>query len=154
MAASIESRVPFLDHKLVEFAAQVPPQYKIRRYQGKYLLKQAMKQIVPEAIIKRKKMGFPVPINQWFRGESVPILRSVLASKQIRDHGVFNVDYITRLLHEHVRGSRDHSDALWTVLNFELWTRIYLDGQSSSSVSDELTNSDAASSASDIAEVA
>ena len=154
MAASIESRVPFLDHKLVEFAAQVPPQYKIRRYQGKYLLKQAMKQIVPEAIIKRKKMGFPVPINQWFRGESVPIIRSVLASKQVRDHGVFNVDYINRLLDEHVHGLRDHSDALWTVLNFELWTRIYLDGQSSSSVSDELTNFHAASSAPAIAEVA
>ena len=154
MSASIESRVPFLDHKLVEFAAQVPSKFKIRRFSGKYLVKQAMRQILPDAIIKRKKMGFPVPINQWFRRESVPIVRSVLASEQIREHGVFNVDYIKRLLHEHVNGSRDHSDALWTVLNFELWTRIYLDGESWSSVSDELTDSGIASRKSRIAEVA
>jgi len=154
MAASIESRVPFLDHKLVEFAAQVPPEHKIRHHQGKYLVKQAMRQILPEAIIKRKKMGFPVPINQWFRGESVPVVRSVLASKQIREHGIFNVDYVARLLDEHVHGSRDHSDALWTVLNFELWTRIYLDGESWSSVSDELTDSGIASRKYRIAEVA
>ena len=141
MAASIESRVPFLDHKLVEFAAQVPAKFKIRRCNGKYLLKRAMRQILPDAIIKRKKMGFPVPINQWFRKEFARAVRSVLTSDQTRNHGIFNVEYLTRLLDEHVQGFRDNSDALWTVLNFDLWTRIFIDGQSCSSVSDELSHS-------------
>jgi asparagine synthase (glutamine-hydrolysing) len=100
-----------------------------------------MRQILPEAIIKRKKMGFPVPISQWFRGDSVHAIRSVFTSNAMREHGIFNVEYISRLLDEHVQGSRDNSEALWTVLNFELWTRIFIDGQACSSISDDLADS-------------
>jgi asparagine synthase (glutamine-hydrolysing) len=141
MAASIESRVPFLDHKLVEFAAQVPGRFKVWRWNGKYLLKRAMRQLLPDTIIKRKKMGFPVPINQWFRKDAARVVRSVLTSEQTKKHGIFNVEHAARLVDEHVQGVRDNSDALWTVLNFELWTRIFIDGQSCASVSDELADS-------------
>jgi asparagine synthase (glutamine-hydrolysing) len=138
MAASIESRVPFLDHKIVEFAAQVPAKFKIRRFNGKHLVKRAMRQILPDAIINRKKMGFPVPISQWFRGKSVASIRGVLMSEPTRQHGIFNMEYLARLVDDHVRGDRDNSEAIWTVLNFELWTRIVIDGQSCTSVADEL----------------
>jgi asparagine synthase (glutamine-hydrolysing) len=143
MAASIESRVPFLDHKMVEFAAHVPAKSKIRRFNGKHLVKRAMRQILPAAIVNRKKMGFPVPIGQWFRGNSARSIRSVLTSKQTREHGVFNSEHLVRLLDEHVQGVRDNSDELWMVLNFELWTRIFIDGHSCASVSDELVGTDA-----------
>jgi len=138
MAASIESRVPFLDHKMVEFAAQVPARHKIHGFAGKHLVKQAMHRLVPESIIKRKKMGFPVPINQWFRRGSMGAVRSVLTGGSIREHGIFSVDYLNRLINEHVAGVRNHSDALWTVLNFELWTRLFIDGEDCSAVADEL----------------
>lgn len=141
MAASIESRVPFLDHKIVEFAAQVPTRYKIRGFTGKHLVKQAMHQMLPESIIKRKKMGFPVPISQWFRRGPMHAVHPMLAGDRIREHGIFNIDYLTRLIKEHCCGVRDHSDALWTVLNFELWTRVFIDGEDCSSVADELASS-------------
>ncbi len=141
MAASIESRVPFLDHKMVEFAAQVPARLKVRNFSGKYLVKQAMQQLLPKKIIKRKKMGFPVPISEWFRHQTTPALRSVLAGEQARERGIFDVDYVKSLLDEHSAGMRDHSSALWSLVNFELWMRIFMDGQSRSNVADELAES-------------
>jgi len=139
MAASIESRVPFLDHKMVEFAAQIPAGLKVRGFSGKHLVKQAMRQVVPDRILHRKKMGFPVPIGQWFRGPSVRALRSVFTSQQSKERGVFNTPEVVRLLDEHLQGVRDHSDALWTVLNFELWSRAFIDGDSCSTLAGELT---------------
>jgi asparagine synthase (glutamine-hydrolysing) len=126
---------------MVEFAAQVPAKSKIRRFNGKHLVKRAMRQILPNAIIDRKKMGFPVPIKQWFRGNSARSVRSVLLSEKTKEHGIFNTEYLARQLDEHVQGARDNTDALWTVLNFELWTRVFIDGQSCASVSDELVES-------------
>jgi asparagine synthase (glutamine-hydrolysing) len=138
MAASIESRVPFLDHKLVEFATRVPRQFKLRGCDGKHIVKQAMRQILPKSILNRKKMGFPVPLNQWFRQGFDRAVRCVLLSDRTRARGIFNETFVNGLLSAHVQGVRDHTDALWTVLNFELWARIFIDNQGWQSVSDEL----------------
>jgi len=138
MAASIESRVPFLDHKLVEFAARVPGHFKVRGHAGKYLVKEAMRHLVPESILTRKKLGFPVPLNQWFRQDYHKVVRFVLLSDRARSRGLFNQDYISRLLSSHVRGTDDHTEPLWALLNLELWARIFLDQEGWSSVSDEL----------------
>ena len=138
MAASIESRVPFLDHKLVEFAARVPRQFKLRGCAGKYLVKQAMQQVLPRSILTRKKMGFPVPLNQWFRRGFDRVVRRVLLSDRTRARGIFNDAFVSRLLDEHAQGRRDQTEPLWTVLNFELWARIFLDGDGWPAVSDEL----------------
>jgi asparagine synthase (glutamine-hydrolysing) len=138
MAASIESRVPFLDHHLVEFASRVPNRYKVRGTQGKYLVKQAMRQLLPDSIIDRKKMGFPVPINQWLRNGFDRVFRSVLVCDRTEEHGIFNRKYIEELLLDHAAGKRDNTDALWTMLNFELWTRIFIDGDGHASVASEM----------------
>ena len=106
MSASIESRVPFLDHKLVEFAARTPARYKLRGVSGKYLVKQAMRRILPESILRRKKMGFPVPISQWFRRDAAHSVLAVLTDQQTREHNIFNVEYLARLHSEHVQGVR------------------------------------------------
>jgi asparagine synthase (glutamine-hydrolysing) len=129
MAASIESRVPFLDHHLVEFATRVPDKLKIRGYGGKYLVKQALGQLLPPEILSRKKMGFPVPLCSWLRRGYDRVFRHILLSERTRDRNLFNETFICRLLAEHCRGTRDHTEALWTLLNFELWARIFLDGE-------------------------
>ena len=138
MAASIESRVPFLDHRLVEFATRVPPKLKIRGFAGKYLVTRAMRNLLPKAILSRKKMGFPVPLNQWFRQGSQRVVRSVLLSDQTLDRGVFDPRFMDQMLREHAQGTRDHTESLWTVLNFELWARIFIDGEGIEPVSDAL----------------
>jgi asparagine synthase (glutamine-hydrolysing) len=129
MAASIESRVPFLDHHLVEFAISVPDKLKIRGYAGKYLVKKALGQLLPTEILTRKKMGFPVPLCQWLRRGYDHAFRHILLSERTRDRGLFNESFIHRLLAEHCQGKRDHTEPLWTLLNFELWARIFLDGE-------------------------
>ena len=138
MAASIESRVPFLDHKMVEFAVRVPRQFKLRGFAGKHLVKQAMRSLLPRSIIERKKMGFPVPLSHWLRGEFGGAVRAVLRSDRARARGIFSETFVERLLVEHTQGTRDHSETLWTFLNFELWARIFIDQEGWSSVSDEL----------------
>jgi asparagine synthase (glutamine-hydrolysing) len=138
MAASIESRVPFLDHEMVEFASRVPERLKICRGSEKYLVKQAMREMVPESILNRKKMGFPVPIRQWLREGFQTVFRDVLLSERACDRGIFNTTFIEQLLQENNRGTHDHADALWTILNFEMWARVFLDGQAADSVSQDL----------------
>ena len=140
MAASIESRVPFLDHDFVQFAVQVPQRYKIRGTAGKYLVKRAMERVLPPSVIRRKKMGFPVPINQWFRGKSIECIRAILTSRRTQERGIFQTQFLARLIDEHVQGHRDHSDALWTSLNFELWNRVFIDRESHSELATEMTS--------------
>lgn len=138
MAASIESRVPFLDHEMVEFATRVPPQLKLNRESEKYLVKKAIAKMVPESILNREKMGFPVPLTQWIREGFTGVLRNTLLSERARERNIFEPTFITRLLDDNAHKKRDHTDALWTILNFELWARVYVDGESCQSVSAEL----------------
>jgi asparagine synthase (glutamine-hydrolysing) len=129
MAASIEARVPLLDHKLVEFAALLPPSLKVRRLTRKYLLKKVSRDWLPPQIISRKKQGFPVPFGDWFRREARPFVRDILAPDAIRRRGLFNPPAIAKLLDEHETGFADHSAPLWGLLSVELWHRLFIDSQ-------------------------
>ena len=126
MAHSIEARPPLLDHKLVEFAARVPAHLKLKDGTTKYLLKRAMRGILPDDLIDRRKQGFAVPLARWFRGELSGFARDLLFSQRCRERGLFNAPYIDRLLQLHERG-RDIDLQLWTLLSLELWCRRVLD---------------------------
>ena len=144
MATSIESRVPFLDHHIVEFASQVPQQFKLRGSSGKHLVKRAMQRMLPKSILTRKKMGFPVPLNTWFREGFAGVVQHILLSETARARGIFDEAFVGKLVREHIEGASDHTDALWSVLNFELWARMFLDGQDHQAVASELGESMAA----------
>jgi len=126
MAHSIEARPPLLDHKLVEFAARVPARLRMRGGSTKYLLKRAMRGVLPDAIIDRPKHGFAVPLAHWFRGELAGFTRDLLFSDACRQRGLFDATYVERLLQLHERG-RDIDLQLWTLLSLELWCRRVLD---------------------------
>lgn len=130
MAASIESRVPFLDHKLVEFSTALPDRLKLRGWTTKYVLREAMKGLLPEAILRRRKMGFPVPLGRWFRTTLRPLLDEFVLGERTRARGLFEADFLRRLVHEHTSGTADHSERLWTLVNFEMWQRQFLDEES------------------------
>jgi asparagine synthase (glutamine-hydrolysing) len=127
MAASLEARVPFLDHKLVEYAVGLPLRQKLEGLQGKGILRRLARDVLPEEIIKRKKVGFVVPINVWFRGELKPLLESMLFSPRFVDRGFFDSRYIRKLVKEHTEGRLDHRRELWTLLNLEMWIRTFID---------------------------
>jgi asparagine synthase (glutamine-hydrolysing) len=128
MAASIESRVPFLDHKLVEFAASLPPRLKLRGFTTKWILREAVKSIVPAEILSRPKMGFPVPFGNWMRGEWSAVARDVLLDPRSRQRGIVEPAAVERLIAAHQSGAADGSDAIWSLLNLELWYRTFIDG--------------------------
>jgi asparagine synthase (glutamine-hydrolysing) len=129
MAASIESRVPFLDHKLVEFTARMPESLKLRRgWTTKYVLRQSMKNILPEQILKRSKMGFPVPVGAWFRGPYRSIVDEYVLSERALGRGLFDADFVRRLVAGHQAGEK-HSERLWSLVNFEMWMRRFIDGE-------------------------
>ncbi|MCX8044959.1 MAG: asparagine synthase (glutamine-hydrolyzing) [Desulfobacterota bacterium] len=127
MAHGLEARSPFLDHRLMEFAAALPPEMKLRRFQTKYILKHALKGLVPRAILQRKKMGFGVPLHRWFRNELKEMAYSVLLDARACHRGYFNPSEVRRLLDEHSALQADHSYRLWTLLWLELWHRMFVD---------------------------
>jgi asparagine synthase (glutamine-hydrolysing) len=129
MAASIESRVPFLDHKLVEFTARLPERLKLRGWTTKYVLRRAMKNVLPEAILTRSKMGFPVPLGSWLRGRHRGVLDEYVTSERARERGIFDAGFVGQLVAEHVAGVCDHSPRLWALINFEVWLRRFFDGE-------------------------
>jgi asparagine synthase (glutamine-hydrolysing) len=131
MGASIESRVPFLDHKLVEFAASVPAHYKIRHFSGKHLLRRAMEKRLPGEVLRRKKKGFPTPIRPWLRNQLFERLSAILASRRMAERHLINSAYVRSLLDAHRRGDSSATEGCWRLLNFELWHQIFLDRDSS-----------------------
>jgi len=129
MAASIESRVPFLDHKLVEFSTALPDRLKMRGWTTKWVLREAMKGLLPESILKRRKMGFPVPLGRWFRDAFRPLLDEFVVGERTVARGLFQPDFLHRLVQEHAAGTADHTERLWALLNFEMWQRHFIDGE-------------------------
>jgi asparagine synthase (glutamine-hydrolysing) len=127
MAASIESRVPFLDHQLVEFVARLPDEWKLAGWTGKRLLREAMKGLVPESILNRPKLGFPVPFANWTREGWNGVAREVLLDRRSRERGVLDPAAIDQLLHDHREGRVEGGDRIWTLLNLELWYRTFID---------------------------
>jgi asparagine synthase (glutamine-hydrolysing) len=126
MAASIESRVPFLDHKLVEFAASLPVRMKLRGLTTKYILRKAMAGVLPNEILTRKKMGFPVPVGTWLRGKFGHIIEEYVLSPRTLSRNVFNDDSVRQLVARH-RAGEDHTERLWALINFEIWQRRFID---------------------------
>ncbi len=129
MAASIESRVPFLDHELVEFTASIPARHNIRGLAGKFVLKAAVEDLLPRGIIYRQKMGFPTPWAYWLAGTQLQGLESMLLEPRTVERGLFKTDVVKRLFAEHRAGHRDHGNRIWRLLNLELWQRVCLDGE-------------------------
>ncbi|MGH9702376.1 MAG: asparagine synthase-related protein, partial [Candidatus Acidiferrales bacterium] len=130
MAASIESRVPFLDHSLVEFALRIPSAMKTRGLTGKRILKAAVKDLLPASIRNRRKMGFPTPISAWLAGWQLETVEQILLEGRSLERGIFEPESIRRLLAEHLLRRRDHSTKIWRLLNLELWHRVFIDRDS------------------------
>jgi asparagine synthase (glutamine-hydrolysing) len=127
MAASIESRVPFLDHKLVEFAATLPDDWKLQGWTTKRILREAMKGLLPDTILRRPKMGFPVPFGQWMRGGWNAVARDVLLDRRSIQRGIIEPSAVDQLLVLHREGRIDATDRIWSLLNLELWYRSFID---------------------------
>lgn len=130
MAASIESRVPFLDHALVEFTATIPSKYSTKGMAGKCILKSAVADLLPEAIMIRKKMGFPTPWEYWLKGPQLEVLEQLLLEPRTLQRRLFRQEILQRLFAEHRSGARDHGSRIWRLLNLELWLRVCVDGDS------------------------
>ena len=128
MAASIESRVPFLDHRLVEFVATLPPRLKLRGFTTKWILRDAVKRVLPAEILTRRKMGFPVPFGLWMRGRWQSVARDVLLDRRTRERGIVDPAAIDRLIADHASGAQEGGDAIWSLMNLELWYRTFIDG--------------------------
>jgi asparagine synthase (glutamine-hydrolysing) len=129
MAASLESRVPYLDHQVVEQAMLIPGGQRMKRWQTKLVLREALRPVVPEAVLTRSKMGFPVPFGSWLRGAFRSTLDEYVLSPRALDRKFFRPESLRRLVDEHVTGSRSHADRLWLLINLEMWMRMVVDGE-------------------------
>src|ERR1700752_4928 len=127
MAVSLEARSPFLDHHVIEFAASLPENLKLRGLTTKYLLKKVLRRLLPSENINRRKMGFGVPIGHWFRAKMQPFLREVLLSDRALGRGMFKPEVVRQLIDLHAAGRRDYSHELWTLLMLELWFQRFID---------------------------
>ena len=123
---SLEVRVPFLDHKLVEFVATIPPQLKLKGWEKKHILIKSMEGILPNSILRRRKQGFSIPLGAWLRGPLREMVRTNLSGNVIRDLGLFNLQAIERMLYDHDRGVRNYETQLWTLMVFVIWHRAYM----------------------------
>ena len=125
MAASIEARVPFLDHELAAFASSLPDHYRVRGMRSKWILREAGKQLLPERILTRPKVGFRVPVNRWFRGAMREYLLDHLQGGSSITRAYFDPQALDRVLAEHLDGRQNHEKLLWALLNLEIWHRQY-----------------------------
>ena len=127
MAHSIEARLPICDNEMVDFALSVPFEEKLRDYELKYIVKEAMREKLPDEIYRQPKMGFPTPIAKWFKNGLKDYLQKILLNEQCLDRGIFNPDIIKQFLREHLKGQRNRQHILWQMLNVEIWHRVFLD---------------------------
>jgi asparagine synthase (glutamine-hydrolysing) len=138
MAVSLECRVPLLDHELVELAARMPESVKMRGGRLKHTMKAALKDVLPQNILERRKRGFGTPMGAWLKGELAPLLREVLSEASLRERGLFRHAAVARLIAAHETNRIDGTDHLLALLNFEIWARIYLDRREPADVAGEL----------------
>ncbi len=124
MAASIEARVPFLDHELATFVSTLPDRYRIRGLRSKWILREAGKNLIPGSILERPKVGFRVPVNEWLRGAMREFLLDHLNSSSLT-RAYYDARALDRALAEHLNGRQNHEKLLWALLNLEIWHRQY-----------------------------
>jgi asparagine synthase (glutamine-hydrolysing) len=129
MSTSIEARVPFLDHKLVEFTMDIPMEWKVKGGETKYLLKKALKDLLPNEILYRKKMGFAAPMAEWLRGEFGRRAEASVLNSSLMDRGFLDRDHITRLFRNHIEGYSDNALHLWTLFNLTAWYDRWIAGR-------------------------
>jgi asparagine synthase (glutamine-hydrolysing) len=127
MAASIESRLPLLDYRLIEYAASIPSNIKLKPFQAKYLLKRAYADFLPRPILTRKKMGFNVPTGNWFREGQRHLITQLLLSERARSRGYLNNEFVASILRDHLEGRTQYSNQLFILASLELWFRIFID---------------------------
>jgi asparagine synthase (glutamine-hydrolysing) len=125
MAYSLEARVPLLDHRIVEFAARLPTEFKVRGGVTKYLLRKILYRHVPRDLIERPKMGFGIPVNRWLRNELRPLLAEYLDGERLRREGFLRPEGVEKVVREHLSGRRDHQYRLWALLVFAMWVERY-----------------------------
>lgn len=138
MATSIECRVPLLDTKLVELAARMPSKYKIRGRELKYILKRALKGLLPQEILHRKKRGFGAPMGAWIKHELQGMTHNLLSTESVSRRGLLRPDVVARTIALHEANKEDHTDHILAMMNFEIWARLYLDGRSPEDITAEL----------------
>jgi len=136
MAHSIESRSPLVDYKVVEYAASIPAELKLKGKNLKYILKKVGSRYLPDELIYRKKQGFGFPLGIWMRTELSAFIKKLFDQSRFVELGFFNRSYIHRILHEHVSGKVDHSFRLWILINLEIWYRIYFENETVDSMKD------------------
>ena len=124
MAHALEVRVPFLDHKLMEWISGLPASFKLRGREGKFMLKRALEPYLPHDIMYRKKMGFSIPLAEWFRGPLREKLTTALTSERMADTGLFDMAFVKRMVDDHVSGRRDYSASLWSLLMFDAFVEL------------------------------
>jgi len=129
MANSLESRSPFLDYRVIEFAASLPASWKLKGLKSKYILKEAFKDILPADIARRSKQGFGIPLAKWFRGGWNSYLKEIVLSARAGRRGYFNMDNLAKLVDDHTEGRADYGYCLWALLMLELWHRVFIDGE-------------------------
>jgi asparagine synthase (glutamine-hydrolysing) len=126
MAVSLETRAPFLDPRVAEFAASLPLEYKLKGKNGKYILKKAVEDLLPREILNRPKKGFGIPIAEWLKGRLNPLMHDLLSPERLRQQGLFDPVFVDKLISEHETGRASHHKQLWTLLVFQLWSDNFL----------------------------
>jgi asparagine synthase (glutamine-hydrolysing) len=121
MAVSLETRAPFLDPRVAQFAAALPLEYKLKGSNGKYILKKAVEDLLPQTILDRPKKGFGIPIAEWLKGRLNSLMHDLLSPERLRDQGLFEPEYVQTLIREHETGRASHHKQLWTLIVFQLW---------------------------------
>jgi len=138
MAVSLECRVPLLDQGLVELAARVPEDIKIKGGRLKHAMKRSLKGLLPDDILERQKRGFGTPMGAWLKGELAPMVNDLLSEQSIEARGLFRYPQVERLIADHAANRIDGTDQLLSLVNLEIWARIYLDARTPADVADEL----------------
>jgi len=126
MAVSLEVRAPFLDPRIAEYAASLPPEYKLKGNKGKHILKKAVEDLLPKTILQRPKKGFGIPIAGWLKGRLNPLMHDLLAPERLKKQDLFNAGFVQKLIKEHETGAASHHKQLWTLLVFQLWCDNFL----------------------------
>ena len=123
MATSLEVRVPLLDHRLVEFALNLPAELRMRPGKTKYLLRKAMRGRIPDEIVAKPKEGFSIPLKHWLRSSLHPLMQVLLSPEQVKERGFFDPATVAGWQLEHLAGQQNHSHRLWALMVFEIWCR-------------------------------